>query len=190
MDSSRWNRARLLVRLPRFCCMVIFSNRSFTCVPFIGDKLVCDSSLDWFITYLVKYNIRTFLPKQPEITCAAPPQFAGVRIKELMIKKANDTLTTSMQQMGIANTPQQRNNFLSNLLPALSGMGLATGGNAAGGNAPILGSLSQAIPSLRSIPGWNGIIPGTNSGDPAIKNLESAVEQVSIFKSSLSNYCF
>ncbi|KAI6169980.1 hypothetical protein M3Y97_01167600 [Aphelenchoides bicaudatus] len=142
-----------------------------------GNKLVCDSSLDWFITYLVKNNIRTFLPKQPEITCAGPPEFAGVRIKELMIKKANDTLATSMKQIGITN-PQQRSNFLSNLLPALSGMGLATGGNAAaGGSAPVLGSLSQAIPSLRSIPGWNGIIPGTNTGDPASKNLESAVEQ-------------
>lgn len=141
--------------------------------------MVCDSSLDWFITYLVKYNIRTFLPKQPEITCAAPEQFAGVRIKELMIKKANDTLNTSMKQIGIGNSPQQRNNFLTNLLPALSGMGLPAGGNAAGGNAPILGTLSQAIPSLRSIPGWNGIIPGTNPDDPEAKKLEAAVEQVS-----------
>lgn len=125
--------------------------------------------------------MRTFLPRQPEITCAGPPQVAGVRVKELMIKKANDTLNSSMQQIGIGNSPQQRNNFLANILPALSGMGLSgTGGNAAaaGGNAPILGTLSQAIPSLRSLPGWNDILPGTSPGDPSAKNLEAAMEQV------------
>lgn len=154
--------------------------------------MVCDSAIDWFITYLVQYNVRTFLPRQPEITCAAPPQFAGVRIKELMIKKANDTLNSSMQQLGIANTPQQRNNFLANLLPALSGMGLNGGGGAAaGGNAPVLGTLSQAIPSLRSLPGWNGILPGTNPGDPQTKNLETAVEQVCFYKTcSIDFYMF
>jgi hypothetical protein len=141
--------------------------------------LVCDASLDWFITYLVKNNIRTFLPKQQEITCAAPPEFAGTRIKELMIKKANDTLNLSMKQIGIGNNPQQRDNFLANLMPALNGLGLTNGGNAiAGGNAPILNTLSQAIPSLRSIPGLNDVIPGADPNDPASKKLESAVEQV------------
>jgi len=137
------------------------------------NALVCDMSLDWFITYLVQYNIRTSLSRQSEVTCAAPPQFKGVRVKELMIKKANDTLIASMKQLGIENTQQQRNNFLSNLLPALTGLNAGT----SGGHAPVLGALSDAIPSLRSLPGLNGIIPGANPNDPSNKNFEAAVEQ-------------
>jgi hypothetical protein len=118
------------------------------------------------------------MPHQPEITCAAPPNLAGTRLKDLMIKKANDTVNTSMQQLGIVN-PQQRNNFLANLLPALGNLGAGANGGGfggAGGNAPILGTLSQAIPSLRSMPGLDGMLTAPN--DPAGKNLEAAVEQV------------
>lgn len=143
---------------------------------------MCDDSLDWFITYLVQYNVRTFLPRQPEITCAAPASLSGTRIKELMVKKANDTFTSTMQQAGMGNSLQERTNFLANLMPALGAMGLSGSGvNAAGGgNAPILSTLSQAIPSLKSIPGWTEFMPGANPGDPSSKNLESAVEQVCI----------
>ena len=125
--------------------LVIFlGNNWCATILWTGSSLTC-----------VQYNIRTFLPRQPEITCAAPTNLSGVRIKELMIKKANDTLNTSMQQAGIGTSLQERNNFLANLMPALGAMGLSGGVNAAGGgNAPILNSLSQAIPSLKSIPGW------------------------------------
>jgi len=139
-----------------------------------GNSLICDTSLDWFINFLTQYNIRTSLTHEQEATCAAPSQVQGVNLKELMAKRANDTLIASMKQIGIENSQQQRNNFLSNLLPALTGL---NSGGTSGGNAPVLGALSDAIPSLRSLPGLNGIIPGANPNDPSNKNLEAAVEQ-------------
>ncbi|KAI6178493.1 Leucine Rich repeat-containing domain protein [Aphelenchoides besseyi] len=142
-----------------------------------GNQLICDSSIDWFITYLVTNSIRTFMPNQSEVICTGPEQYANVRLKDLMIKKANETLTSSMQRIGMANNEQQRNNFLASLLPALSGMG--AGGSNTAGNAPLLGALAQAVPSLRNIPGgWGGMIPAPVAGSEAgSKGFESAVEQ-------------
>lgn len=44
-----------------------------------------------FVNYLVRENVRTFLPNQPDVTCTAPPELAGTRLKELLIKRANQT---------------------------------------------------------------------------------------------------
>ncbi|KAI6241309.1 Leucine Rich repeat-containing domain protein [Aphelenchoides fujianensis] len=147
-----------------------------------GNQLICDSSIDWFITYLVVNSIRTFHPNQSEVVCAGPEQYANVRIKDLMIKKANETLTTSMQKLGFNNVNNnnnnelQRNNFLASLLPALSGMG--AGGATSGGNAPLLGALAKcgalaAQPARRLE--RNDPRPERRGG--AGKGLESAVEQ-------------
>ncbi|KAK6019393.1 leucine Rich repeat-containing domain protein, partial [Ostertagia ostertagi] len=43
-----------------------------------GNPLICDDDFDWFVRYLVTNRIRTFLPFQPEITCAGPEKYAGV----------------------------------------------------------------------------------------------------------------
>lgn len=153
-----------------------------------GNQLQCDNAIDWFITYLVTNNIRTFLPNQSEVVCAGPEKFVGVRLKDLMIKKANETLTTSMQQLGNGlgggggggiGDQLQRNNFLASLLPALSGMG--GGGGGAGGG--LLGALTQAVPTLRNLPGWGGMLnaPGGAGGEGGAlgvgKGFESAIEQ-------------
>ncbi|VDM80522.1 unnamed protein product [Strongylus vulgaris] len=44
-----------------------------------GNNLICDESFDWFVRYLVTNRVRTFLPFQPEISCAGPEKYAGVR---------------------------------------------------------------------------------------------------------------
>ncbi|RCN28733.1 leucine Rich repeat-containing domain protein [Ancylostoma caninum] len=44
-----------------------------------GNRLQCDDSFDWFVRYLVTNRVRTFLPFQPEISCAGPEKYAGVR---------------------------------------------------------------------------------------------------------------
>ncbi|KAI6239396.1 hypothetical protein M3Y99_00573000 [Aphelenchoides fujianensis] len=151
-------------------------------ILFDANQLIYDSSIDWFITYREVNSIRTFHPNQSEVVCAGPEQYANVRIEDLMIKKANETLTTSMQKLGFNNVNNnnnnnevQRDNFLASLLPALSGMG--AGGATGGGNALLLGALAEAVPSLRNLPGgWSGMTPAPNG---AGKGLEGAVEQAS-----------
>lgn len=38
-------------------------------------------------------RVRTFLPAQPEILCASPAKYKDVPLKELMMRKANETMT-------------------------------------------------------------------------------------------------
>ncbi|VDP09142.1 unnamed protein product [Heligmosomoides polygyrus] len=65
-----------------------------------GNPLFCDDEFDWFVWYLVRNRVRTFLPYQSEITCAGPKKHIGVRLKDLMTKKTNDTLTEGMKALG------------------------------------------------------------------------------------------
>lgn len=44
------------------------------------------------MSYLVENQVRTFLPYQTEVLCAGPEKYIGVRLKELMIAKANETM--------------------------------------------------------------------------------------------------
>uniref|UniRef100_A0A1I7RY49 Leucine-rich repeat-containing protein 15 n=1 Tax=Bursaphelenchus xylophilus TaxID=6326 RepID=A0A1I7RY49_BURXY len=139
-----------------------------------GNNLNCDNKFDWFVKYLVSNNVRTFLPEQPEVTCNSPEEFYGTRLKDLMIKKANHTLTQSMRQLGLDQNTQARNELMNRILPALGNFGGGTGG---GGASPVLNSLSQALPALRNIPGLS-MLPSPQPGsDPASRNLDSAVEQ-------------
>lgn len=135
--------------------------------------MVCDVALDWFITYLVRHSVRTFLPRQPEVTCSAPPKWAGHRLKNLMITKANDTMTASMHQIGVVGGSQQQNNFLSQLLPAYTN----NGGGSSVGNASLLGTLTQAFPALRNIPQLNALSPAS-PGHSSARNLGSSAGQV------------
>ncbi|VDL85804.1 unnamed protein product [Nippostrongylus brasiliensis] len=72
-----------------------------------GNPLQCDDEFDWFVRYLVTNRVRTFLPYQPEITCAGPEKYVGVRLKDLMIKKANETLTEGMKTLGFNEQGQR-----------------------------------------------------------------------------------
>ncbi len=124
--------------------------------------MYCDEKMDWLVEYLVKYRVRTFLPMQPEVTCSGPEKLAGVRLKELMMKKANETLV----EAGFANPRGDAGAFLGNLIPArIPGLGNGLSG------VPILGAITQAIPSLRNVPGI-GPINGVNP------KLDNAIEQV------------
>lgn len=85
-----------------------------------GNSWQCDTKLDWFVNWLVANNVRTFLPGQPEVTCAGPPDYAGTLLKDLMIKKANDTFFKTLGgaqglfgNNGLGNIPGL--NFLSGL---------------------------------------------------------------------------
>uniref|UniRef100_A0A7I5E6B8 Leucine-rich repeat domain containing protein n=1 Tax=Haemonchus contortus TaxID=6289 RepID=A0A7I5E6B8_HAECO len=148
-----------------------------------GNHLICDDDFDWFVRYLVTNRVRTFLPFQTEITCAGPEKYAGVRLKDLMIKKANDTLTEGMRSLGF-NSDQSQNSLLSALLPgfrpppAASANGGGALGQAAAG-LPILSTLSQAIPSMRNMPGLDMTAAAAAAGgaQPANPNLNTAIEQ-------------
>ncbi|VDK27142.1 unnamed protein product [Gongylonema pulchrum] len=58
------------------------------------NPLCCDEKLNWLVTYLVANQVRTFLPYQTEVLCAGPEKYKGVRLKELMIVEANETIST------------------------------------------------------------------------------------------------
>uniref|UniRef100_A0AC34R118 Uncharacterized protein n=1 Tax=Panagrolaimus sp. JU765 TaxID=591449 RepID=A0AC34R118_9BILA len=135
-----------------------------------GNHFYCDEKLDWFVSYLVKFQVRTFFPNQPEIACAGPDKFVGTRIKDLMIKKANETINQGLSTFGMGSRSgvQQQPTILGNLLPFLA-QGAITNGASTG----FLHSITQAIPSLRAIPGLgNGPVRTGMSAD-----FDRAVEQ-------------
>ncbi|ETN70779.1 leucine Rich repeat-containing domain protein [Necator americanus] len=142
-----------------------------------GNRLICDDSFDWFVRYLVTNRVRTFLPFQAEISCAGPEKYAGVRLKDLMMKKANDTLNEGMKTLGF--NEQGQRSFISSLIPGLNppqsrGMDSSALEHAAAG-IPILSTLSQAIPSMRNMPALEA--GGAVAGQPVNPQLNTAIEQ-------------
>lgn len=83
-----------------------------------GNPLVCDAAFNDFLTYLVTNRVRTFLPYQQEISCHGPEKYAGVRLRDLMMKKANETISEGTRLIGL---PQQnsQHSLLSSFLPSL-----------------------------------------------------------------------
>ncbi|WKX91556.1 hypothetical protein Q1695_009966 [Nippostrongylus brasiliensis] len=146
-----------------------------------GNPLQCDDEFDWFVRYLVTNRVRTFLPYQPEITCAGPEKYVGVRLKDLMIKKANETLTEGMKTLGF--NEQGQRSLISALIPGLRSAPTGAAGGALGQAAaglPILSTLSQAIPSMRNMPGMDmqsAAAAAGAAGQPVNPNLNSAIEQ-------------
>ncbi|KAF1769455.1 hypothetical protein GCK72_001272 [Caenorhabditis remanei] len=141
-----------------------------------GNKLVCDESFNEFLTYLVTNKVRTFLPFQQEITCHGPEKYAGVRLKDLMMKKANETISEGTRLMGL---PQQNNqhNILSSFLPSLPNLGNLNAGGAGGAAIPLVNTLTNTIPALRSIPGFGGGAPvGNGASSVPNKQLNDAIE--------------
>uniref|UniRef100_A0A914YVS3 Uncharacterized protein n=1 Tax=Panagrolaimus superbus TaxID=310955 RepID=A0A914YVS3_9BILA len=143
-----------------------------------GNQLYCDDKFDWFVTYLVTNQVRTFLPNQPEIKCAGPEKFAGVRLKDLMIKKANDTLVQSFTNPGMSNANGANlangANMIGSILPGL----ISSSGGAGGGAPGFLGSFTQAIPALRNFPGLN-MVPDGHGGATGNPRLDSAINRFS-----------
>lgn len=147
-----------------------------------GNPLICDDEFDWFVRYLVTNRVRTFLPYQPEITCAGPEKYAGVRLKDLMVKKANETLTEGIKTLGLSDQGQR--SLISALIPGLRSAPTNMGGGGgaleqAAAGLPILSTLSQAIPSMRNMPGLDGVPAAAAGGAGQAGNpqLSSAIEQ-------------
>ncbi|VDK49177.1 unnamed protein product [Anisakis simplex] len=146
-----------------------------------GNPLNCDEKLDWFVEYLVLNQIRTFLPYQREITCAAPKKYAGIRLKELMMKKANETIQSLNAQL---KADTVGGNLISDLLqnnmeaalPAAFRLQQPQNPLA---NVPIVGAITESIPSLRNLPGLRFIpkVEGERAQD--VQKLNSAIEQLS-----------
>ncbi|VDO22782.1 unnamed protein product [Haemonchus placei] len=130
-----------------------------------GNHLICDDDFDWFVRYLVTNRVRTFLPFQTEITCAGPEKYAGVRLKDLMIKKANDTLTEGMRSLGVhglssgpafcffSYEPLLQSSFSKFTAPLVR---FATGGQ------PVQSDIEQLI---QSIPNFVVNVPGMGNVD-------------------------
>uniref|UniRef100_A0A1I7THR6 LRRCT domain-containing protein n=1 Tax=Caenorhabditis tropicalis TaxID=1561998 RepID=A0A1I7THR6_9PELO len=140
-----------------------------------GNKLQCDESFNEFLTYLVTNRVRTFLPFQQEITCHGPEKYAGVRLKDLMMKKANETISEGTRLMGIPPQSNQHS-LLSSFLPSLGPLGNMNG--AGGAAIPLVNTLTNTIPALRSIPGFGGAAPaGTGAASVPNKHLNDAIEE-------------
>lgn len=73
-----------------------------------GNQWECDEKFDWFVHFLVTNQVRTFLPLQKEISCSGPTKYAGTRLKDLMMKKANDTITEGMKTLGLDKQGNQK----------------------------------------------------------------------------------
>lgn len=128
------------------------------------NSLQCNESLDWFIKYLVTFNVRTFLPGQPNIVCEGPLQYEGVRLKELMIKKANESLYQTFNNLipggltkGVTNGP-----LMSSLLPNLNSF-------LGGSGVPGLNSPITSLPT-----GLGSVLKGVTNNVPGMGLLNSA----------------
>ncbi|KAK6110178.1 Leucine rich repeat family protein [Brugia pahangi] len=119
------------------------------------NPLHCDEKLNWLVNYLVANQVRTFLPYQTEVLCAGPEKYTGVRLKELMIAKANETMDKA------------RNNFYEN------------GQRDVALTQPIIGALTEAIPSIQNIPGINYLPKANEERTIDVRKFNSAIEQLS-----------
>uniref|UniRef100_A0A0K0D1H0 G_PROTEIN_RECEP_F3_4 domain-containing protein n=1 Tax=Angiostrongylus cantonensis TaxID=6313 RepID=A0A0K0D1H0_ANGCA len=98
-------------------------------------------------------------------------------LKDLMMKKANDTLTEGMKTLGFSEHGQR--SFISSLIPGFRSAPAASGGvlEQAANGIPILSTLSQAIPLMRNMPGLDVANPPASAGQPVNPKLNTAIEQ-------------
>ncbi|VDD92613.1 unnamed protein product, partial [Enterobius vermicularis] len=78
-----------------------------------GNHLVCDKNTEWLVDYLVANHVRTFLPFQSEIVCTEPEKNVGVRLKDLMIRKSNETMNVQRQ---LNHPPTINQNLLQKII--------------------------------------------------------------------------
>lgn len=144
----------------------------------------CDDQLDWFVDWLVRNKVRTFVPGQPEITCASPSERKGTRIKDLMIQRNNITEALinsihSIPGMGRAGgviMPEdgaKGNNLLANFIP-----GIARQAQGAQVGTQMLNSLAQSFPDIRNMPGIKLLPTSPQPGGQNGRTLDTAIDQV------------
>lgn len=149
---------------------------------------------DWFLTYISVHNaqLKTSTSAGEDATCAAPEKYASLPLRTVVVRKADERLTDSLQSLGLSRggstflkTPQQ-NNWINSFLPALTGQPAAVGNTQ---NLAFLNSLLKAVPQewrtqLKDIPGLNML----RSGDgllPEDKAFDEVLEQVT----DLAQHC-
>ncbi|VDD87512.1 unnamed protein product [Enterobius vermicularis] len=127
----------------------------------VGNPLECDAKIDWFVAYLIKNQVRTQLPLHPYVTCTSPKKYVGVRLQDLITKKAEDTLNAVGNSFNPKPARSQQD-FLSKLLPSTLGR-LIPGFTPPPppnpvADVPVIGGIAEAVPALRNIPGLS-LIP-------------------------------
>jgi Leucine-rich repeat (LRR) protein len=133
-----------------------------------GNPLQCDERLDWLVDYLVKNKIRTFLPTESETICAGPEDEVGTRLKDLMIKKANETLFNNFNTF---------KGFKSLIPPGMTnGLGALSPSN-----VPLKSLLGSNV--ANSIPGLN-LLPSSLTSIPM--PLDANADRISTFTEPLS----
>lgn len=105
-----WHPIQIQIQIEEFLRFkLLFENSksriksSITNNNFPGNPLYCDEKLSWLVSYLVANQVRTFLPYQSEVLCAGPNKYEGVRLKELMIAKANETISSAPYSFDITS---------------------------------------------------------------------------------------
>ena len=155
----------------------------------------CDAKFDWFFTYITTQNLqlRTSTKASEEATCAAPEKYANLALHTVVLRKADERLTESMQALGISKDgggnpllkQAQHNSWLNTFLPALTGNPSSVGNTQ---SLAFLNSLLKSVPNewrtqLQEIPGMGLLRTGTDNilpdGDRA---LEEVIGQVQSFE--------
>uniref|UniRef100_A0A0R3RQW2 Leucine-rich repeat-containing protein 15 n=1 Tax=Elaeophora elaphi TaxID=1147741 RepID=A0A0R3RQW2_9BILA len=127
------------------------------------NPLYCDEKLEWLVSYLVANQVRTFLPYQTEVLCVGPEKYTGVRLKELMIVKANETMSKARHTFYESDQGDVAPAQLANLLEM----------------APVIGALTNTIPSSQNTPGINYLPKAKGERTLDAQKLNSAIEQLS-----------
>uniref|UniRef100_A0A1I8ECL6 Leucine Rich Repeat family protein n=1 Tax=Wuchereria bancrofti TaxID=6293 RepID=A0A1I8ECL6_WUCBA len=151
--------------------LTVLENTTFTSVSKIttldlahnNNPLHCDEKLNWLVNYLVVNQVRTFLPYQTEVLCAGPEKYTGVRLKELMIAKANETMDKAKNNFYENGQRDVAHDLLPNLALTQS----------------VIGALTEAIPSIQNIPGINYLPKANEERTIDVRKFNSAIEQLS-----------
>ncbi|KAF7640183.1 hypothetical protein Mgra_00000009 [Meloidogyne graminicola] len=154
-----------------------------------GNSIHCDDKLDWFIEWLVKNKVRTFLPGQPEILCSSPEEKKGIRLNQLMIKKNN--LTESLISNSLrtipgfqqnSNTAAAAGNFLANLLPNSANSHQRAGAQF---GTEMINTFTHHLPNLPGMGFVNNLTPKSTIGKQSNREginsggIDTAIDQFS-----------
>uniref|UniRef100_A0A0N5AN75 LRRCT domain-containing protein n=1 Tax=Syphacia muris TaxID=451379 RepID=A0A0N5AN75_9BILA len=144
-----------------------------------GNPIKCDEKIEWLVQYIILNRVRTHLPFQSEVLCAAPPKYASVRLRDFLNKKANDTfhVVTSAFRFATGGSSDIGGMVPSKLLkffPALE-----HNENNPYSDVPVFGAITKALPGLRNIPGLNYIPKTSVDQKKDIHSLNTAIEKFS-----------
>uniref|UniRef100_A0A158R476 LRRCT domain-containing protein n=1 Tax=Syphacia muris TaxID=451379 RepID=A0A158R476_9BILA len=147
----------------------------------VGNPLECNTKIEWFVAYLIKNQVRTHLPLHPEVVCALPEKYAGIRLQDLITKKAEETLSVVSKSLN----PQilKNDDFLSGFVPSgimrMISSELTPPPPNPVADVPIIGGIAEAVPAIRNIPGLSFIPKPHGIHAEEAKSLNSAIEQFS-----------